>query len=85
MSSEDKPKKPRTRRQQGLPPLTNAERKRSSAARKKLTHSEIKTYIPHAQKAYMDDICERRGITQSDFLTEVLERIIAEDTAGSIE
>lgn len=56
-------------------PLTVAERKQISLARKKTTHKELRVFLPADLKSEFQSICEAEGVTQA----EMVERLIKKE------
>lgn len=55
-------------------PLSDAEKQRMSAARKRATHKEVKVFIEPQLKELLMSMCEEDGLTQAEVLTQLIER-----------
>ena len=55
-------------------PLTDAEKQRMSAARKRTTHKEVKVFIEPQLKELLMSMCEEDGLTQAEVLTQLIKR-----------
>lgn len=56
-------------------PLTVAERKQVSLARKKETHKELRVFLQAELKSELQSICDAEGVTQA----EMIERLIKKE------
>lgn len=58
-------------------PLTVAERKQVSLARKKATHKELRVFIPAELKDELQSFCEAEGVTQADMVERLIKKAIS--------
>lgn len=58
--------------------MSASERQLASIARKRETHKEVKVFIKNPLKDLMITVCEEEGITQAQFIENLLERELAE-------
>lgn len=70
VTSSTKPKRPYRKGK----PLSDAEKQRMSAARKRATHKEVKIFIEPQLKELLMSMCEEDGLTQAEVLTQLIER-----------
>ncbi|EPR0422773.1 replication regulatory protein RepA [Enterobacter hormaechei] len=59
-------------------PMSASERQLASIARKRETHKEVKVFVKNPLKDLMITVCEEEGITQAQFIENLLERELAE-------
>ncbi|WP_437615449.1 replication regulatory protein RepA [Erwinia sp. V71] len=76
-SSAEPPKQKRAYRKGS--PLTNAEKKRRSVARKKETHKEVNVFIRNAHKEHLRLLCEDEGVTQAEMIEKLIEYRLGEN------
>ncbi|AVE61441.1 replication protein (plasmid) [Citrobacter koseri] len=55
-------------------PMTASERQLAAIARKRKTHKEVKVFVRNPLKDLMIEVCEKKGITQAQFIEDLLER-----------
>jgi len=55
-------------------PMSASERQLALVARKRETHKEVKVFVRNPLKDRMLEICQAEGITQAQFIEELLER-----------
>jgi len=58
--------------------MSASERQLASIARKRETHKEVKVFVKNPLKDLMITVCEEEGITQAQFIENLLERELAE-------
>lgn len=58
-------------------PMSASERQLASVARKRETHKEVKVFVRNPLKDKMLEICEEEGLTQAEFIEQLLERELA--------
>ncbi|QMV54202.1 replication regulatory protein RepA [Ewingella americana] len=59
-------------------PMSASERQLAAIARKRETHKEVKVFIKNPLKDLMVEICEKEGITQAQFIENLVEMRLAE-------
>lgn len=55
-------------------PLSDAEKQRTSVARKRATHKEVKVFLEPQLKELLMDMCQEDGLTQAEILSRLIER-----------
>lgn len=55
-------------------PLSDADKQRTSVAKKRTTHKEVKVFIEPQLKALLMTMCQEDGLTQAEILSRLIER-----------
>lgn len=55
-------------------PLSLAERQQASLARKRVTHKELRVFLPLALKNEFQSMCEAKGITQAEMIELMIKK-----------
>lgn len=53
-------------------PLTLAERQQASLARKRVTHKELRVFLPVDLKEQLQSMCESEGMTQAEMIAKLI-------------
>ncbi len=58
--------------------MSASERQLAAIARKRETHKEVKVFVKNPLKDVMMAVCEEEGLTQAQFIENLLERELTE-------
>lgn len=66
-------------------PMSASERQLASIARKRVTHKAVKVYVRNPLKDRMIAICEEEGVTQAQFIENLLERELSQRGVSDVK